>query len=92
MKVIKSKLDLEDHKPVCYTIKDFAASYPCDLCGAQCPMEEDLGMHRTTYHEAGTFSAEFGAEIFWCDVCPLTFRCKSLLDSHINGCHGDGEY
>ena len=40
-KIIKSKEDLENHKPVCYTIKDFAAN-PCDQCGAQCPEEEDL--------------------------------------------------
>ena len=85
-KVIKSLHDLEEHKSVCYTIKDFA-QFPCDMCGAQCPAEADLGMHRTTYHELGTFNEELGIEIFWCDVCPITCRSKVELDFHIRGCH-----
>ena len=85
-KVIKSVTDLEEHKTVCYTIKDFAP-FPCSLCGAQCPEEADLGRHRTTYHGQGTFNEELGIEIFWCDVCPLTCRSKVQLDFHIRGCH-----
>ena len=85
-KVIQSLHDLEEHKTVCYTIKDFAP-FPCNMCGAQCPEEADLGMHRTTYHELGTFNAELGIEIFWCDVCPITCRSKVDLDFHIRGCH-----
>ena len=75
---------------MCYTIKDFA-SYPCDECGAQCPEEADLGPHRTTYHELGTFSNEHGVEIFWCDVCTITFRNQEKLKDHIRVCH-EGNY
>ena len=88
-KIIVSVQDLEDHKPVCYSIEDFAP-YPCDVCGAQCPQEDDLGRHRTTYHELGTFSEDLGMEIFWCDICPITTRSKSDLDVHIGCCHQDG--
>ena len=85
-KTIISKDDLETHKPVCYTIKDFAAN-PCDICGAQCPSKEDLGRHRITHHAIGTWNEDLGVEIFWCDVCPLTFECKEELEYHIEGCH-----
>ena len=87
-KIIKSKDDLEEHKPVCCTIKDFAP-YPCDECGAQCPEEADLGRHRTTYHELGTVSQDLGVEIFWCDVCPITFRSQAKLTEHISICHDE---
>jgi len=89
-KRIKSKDELEEHKPVCYTIKDFAL-YPCDECGAKSQEEADLGHHRTTYHELGTFSNKHGVEIFWCDVCPITFRSKENLNDHIGVCHS-GNY
>ena len=69
---------LEKHKPVCYTIEDFAP-YPCSICGAQCPEEDDLGRHRTTYHGLGTMNKQLRL-IFWYDVCPLTFNCKYELD------------
>ena len=85
-KIIKSKEDLENHKPVCYTIKDFAAN-PCDQCGAQCPEEEDLARHRTTYHGLGTWSPELSIELFWCDICPLTLKSIAELDAHIGCCH-----
>ena len=87
-KMIKSLHDLEEHKPVCYSIKDFAP-FPCNVCGAQCQDEADLGMHRTTYHELGTFNEELGIDVFWCDVCPITCRSKSELDVHIRGCHAE---
>ena len=85
-KILISNQDLEDHKPVCYTIEDFAP-FPCDVCGAQCPLEEDLARHRTTYHELGTFNERFGMDIFWCDICPITCINKSDLDVHIRCCH-----
>ena len=85
-KIIKSKEDLENHKPVCYTINDFAAN-PCDQCGAQCPEEEDLARHRTTYHGLGTWSPELSIELFWCDICPLTLKSIAELDAHIGCCH-----
>jgi hypothetical protein len=50
---IKSKNDLEKHKPVCHASKDFA-SYPCD----EYPEEAEMGPHRTTYHELGTFKQD----------------------------------
>jgi len=85
-KRIKSKDDLEKHKPVCYTIKEFSA-YPCDECGAQCPQEADLGHHRTTYHELGTFSQKLRSELWWCDMCPVTYRSQAKLKDHIRICH-----
>ena len=86
-KTIISLDDLEEHKPVCYTIKEFAP-YPCDVCGVQCLQEDDLGRHRTTYHGLGTMTDDFGL-VFWCDVCNLTFRSELQLDVHIRGCHED---
>ena len=86
-KIITSDHDLDDHKPVCYQIKDFAP-YPCDICGAQCPEEESLGMHRTAYHGTGTFSENRGMELFWCDMCPINFRNSKELDDHFRNCHG----
>ena len=59
--------NLEEHKTVSYTNKDFAP-FPCNMCVAQCPEEADLGMQRTTYHGLGTFNEEPGIEIFWCDI------------------------
>ena len=64
--------DLEEHTPVCYTIKDFAP-FPCDICGAQCPEMASLGMHTTTYHGEGAFDETIGIETFWCIICPMTY-------------------
>ena len=88
--LIKSEDDPEEHKPVCYTIKDFAP-YLCDECGAQSPEEEDLGRQRITYHELGTVSQDLGVKIFWCDVCHITFRSQDKLTDHISICH-EGYY
>ena len=60
------------------------------MCGAQCPEEADLGRHRTTYHKLGTFSDDLEVEIFWCDVCPLTYRTKADLEVHMGVCHEEG--
>ena len=83
---IVRKEDLENHKPVCYTISDFAP-YPCDICGAQYLKKDDLGRHRTAYHDLGTFSDVLAVEIFWCDVCPLTYGSKDDLELHVELCH-----
>ena len=85
-KVITSVQDLEDHKPICYTIKDFAP-FPCGVCGAQSSDEASLGDHRTYYHKLGTYSENLGIELFWCDVCPLNFKSSPELDDHLRGCH-----
>ena len=88
-KQLTSLNDLEDHKPICYNIKDFTL-YPCDFCGAQCPDEASLGRHRTTYHELGTFSKELGVEFFYCDICPSNYRSKVELRVHM--CYHDEEF
>ena len=85
-KILTSVLDLEDHKPICYTIRDFGP-FPCDVCGAQCSDEAGLGDHRTYYHKLGTYSENLGVELFWCDVCPLNFKSSPELDEHLRGCH-----
>ena len=66
--------------------KDFAP-YPCDECGAQCTEEADLGRHRTTYHVVGTVSEDLGFEVYWCDICPLTFRRSSEIYDLNGVCH-----
>ena len=85
-KRINSEKDLEEHKPVCYGIKDFAA-YPCEKCGAQCKDNNALGRHRTVYHGLATFSEEHETELFWCDSCPLNYRVYETLEDHMKSCH-----
>ena len=48
--MIISAVDLEDHKPVCNSTKDFSI-YPCDLCGAKCINMMGLEGHRKAYHQ-----------------------------------------
>ena len=85
-KLIKSKIDLEEHKPVCFKIKEFSA-YPCEVCGAQCPDKNSLGRHKTKYHKLGTLSEDLEVELFWCDVCPLSYRSYAEFEYHRRGCH-----
>ena len=85
-KLIKSKIDLDDHKPVCFKINDFTA-YPCEECGAQCPDKNSLGRHKTKYHKLGTLSEDLEVELFWCDVCPLSYRSYAEFEYHRRGCH-----
>ena len=42
---------------------------------------------RSNAHELGIVGKDIGFEVFWCDVCPLTFRRKSDLYDHIRVCH-----
>ena len=84
-KIITSVVDLKDHKPICYTIRDFGP-FPCADSGAQCTDEASLGDHGTYYHKLGTYSENIGIELFWCDVCPLNFKTSPELDNHLRGC------
>ena len=89
-KRITSILDLKEHIPVCITIQDFTP-YQCDVCGAQCADECELGRHRTKYHYLETFSAEFESEFFYCDICPLNYRTIAELKLHRIECHCNEE-
>ena len=85
-KLLESRKNLEEHKPICFTIKKFTA-YPCELCGAQCPEKASLARHRTRYHKLGTFSEELQQELYWCDVCPYNHRTYLEVEVHMKCCH-----
>ena len=85
-KLIISQTDLEEHRLVCIKIKKFTF-HQCEICGAQCENESDLGRHRTHYHSLGTYSEEFRRELFWCDVCSIYFGSDVELQSHKIGFH-----
>ena len=79
-KTIISKKDLEEHKPVCYTIKDFAP-YPCHVCGAQCTDVMDLETHTAAYHHQQDLKKHFNdasqnykeEDFITCDFCGIKF-------------------
>ena len=95
-KTIISQKDLEEHNPVCYTIKDFAL-YPCDVCGAKCTDVMDLETHSAAYHQQDlkdlkeqfkNSSPYYTEEDFnECDFCGIKFGTLGGLRNHIRSIH-----
>jgi hypothetical protein len=86
-KLITSADDLEDHRPICISIKDFTI-YPCDVCCAQCTAKTDLEEHKTDYHQQivrkqfrNAYPFDTEEDLNSCDFCGIKFGTLGGLRS-----------
>ena len=85
-KKILSADQVEEHREHCQE-KKYDDQHSCEVCKAECKDEGDLARHRTAYHQLGTWSGTQSKEIYWCNVCPLTYERLDQLEFHKRGFH-----
>ena len=86
---IQNREVLEMHRSECFKIP--LTNYPCDKCGLQCPSEEQLEVHKRSYHVKDIFQNESGQSnnenVKLCDFCGIKFGTLGGLRSHIRSRH-----
>ena len=88
--LIQNREDLETHSSWCVPIP--LTDFPCDKCGAQCLSEDELEIHKNSYHTLDDSYQDFRGQsknenIKSCDFCGMKFGTLGGLRSHIRSLH-----
>ena len=94
---IDSEDQLEVHYSTCNTEPEIVLepqvlykdvfSFTCEICGSECRDRDDLERHWTIYHHLDVIPEELESDCFQCDICPLSYKKKIVLEFHKRGFH-----
>ena len=81
--LLKNREVLEMHNSECHKIP--LTDFPCDMCGLQCLSEEQLEIHKRSYHAKESYQNVTGQSnnenVKSCDFCGLEFGTLGIQGS-----------